>query len=90
MIVQWKRLGPMEYRAVWQGKRLCLEYNPTEHRWRLHVDLARVRQRWPSPVAAFDAVETVLNKIIQEQMSIQAQLTALTRPFRRPTSAQTS
>ena len=68
MIMQWKRLGPMEYRATWQGKKLCLEYKPLEHCWRLQVDFLKIRQKWTSPVAAFNAVETTLTKLIRAQM----------------------
>ena len=77
MIIQWKRIGPMEYRALWQGKALCLEYKPLEHCWRMKVDAMRVRQRWTSPVSAFNAVETILNKIIRAQMAVVPQV----KPF---------
>lgn len=74
MILRWKTVGPMEQKALWQGRSLSLTYTQDQQSWRLTVDGLKVRQRFSSPRAAMTHVETVLNRIILARATVaQAQ-----------------
>lgn len=65
MIVAWKKRGPLELVANWQGLSLRLAWNvPQEQRWRLWVDGALVRQGWADVHAAQAEIDGTILRLI--------------------------
>ncbi len=70
MQVRWKKTGPTEFVALWQGRSLSLFWQPSEHNWALRVDGRRVDRRWDSASAAVDTVEWMVGRLSDPQPSV--------------------
>ena len=67
MIVLWKKEDCVNYAASWQGMRLTLAYETQLKRWVVRVNGERCRQRWFTPTAAMNQVDSVMEQMIMRQ-----------------------
>lgn len=74
MIIQWKKAGPLEYVANWDGHTLSLQYDGYTKKapWNIRVDGKQCTTiengtkpaYWWTPTAAMEAMEAVVNGLI--------------------------